>query len=73
MLILHIVTLVICNEDKDTPKWWNISWIIASLLWWIPIIWMSLHILSAILLWVDFSKMQEGNLKIIKTTKKNKK
>lgn len=58
LLVLHITTLVIGNEEWGIPKWGSISGIITSLLWWVPFLGMALHILTAILLWIDFSRIK---------------
>lgn len=65
MLILHIIALVLIiqnnnnfenNEDKYISKNWNIVWIAASILGFIPFLGMLLHIISAIVLWSEYSK-----------------
>lgn len=62
MLVLHIITLVFCVNEKEPIKW-NISWIATSVLWFIPFLWMILHIVSAVLLWIDLSQMMDKSKK----------
>lgn len=55
MLILHIVTLVFAVNNNSNFKG-SVSGIIASILGWIPGVGFVLHLITAILLWIDFSQ-----------------
>jgi len=57
MLVLHIITLILGSNQKNISNVGSIFWIVTSILWWIPVFWMLLHIITAILLWVDYSKI----------------
>ncbi|MUT68660.1 hypothetical protein [Paenibacillus sp. NEAU-GSW1] len=52
MLILHIVTLVISSNENQS-KYGSILGLITSLVAWIPIVGMIMHIISGILLMVS--------------------
>lgn len=49
MLVLHIVTLVYCNQENES-KAGSIVGIITSVLGWIPFVGWAMHVVSAILL-----------------------
>ena len=55
MLILHIVTLLFCNEVNAEKKG-SILGILASVLGWIPIVGLLLHIVTTFFLWKAFLK-----------------
>ena len=55
MLALHIITLVF-SVKENSDKYGSIVGIVTSSLGWIPFLGMVMHIASAILLWVSFSK-----------------
>ncbi|WP_410771777.1 hypothetical protein [Fontibacillus sp. BL9] len=55
MLILHIVTLVLSSSNKEV-KYGSILGIVTSLVAWIPIVGMILHIITGILLMVTAAK-----------------
>ncbi|REE87494.1 hypothetical protein A8990_109140 [Paenibacillus taihuensis] len=55
MLVLHIVTLVFCSIEKK-PKHGSILGIITSVVAWIPVVGMIMHIITAILLMVSAAK-----------------
>lgn len=55
MLILHIVTLILSAKNKEA-KYGSILGIITSVVAWIPIVGMILHIISGILLMVTAAK-----------------
>lgn len=59
MLILHIVTLVLSNTNKE-PKYGSIMGIITSLLAWIPILGWILHLLTAIFLMVTAAQKSKN-------------
>lgn len=54
-LVLHIISLVFSAKEKKGTSG-NIVGIIASVLGWIPFLGFILHLVSAILLWIDFAK-----------------
>ncbi|MNP26520.1 hypothetical protein D3C76_1193790 [compost metagenome] len=55
MFILHIITLVLSSSNRE-PKYGSILGIITSLVAWIPIVGMILHIITGILLMVTAAK-----------------
>lgn len=55
MFILHIITLIYSSKE-NTSKAGSILGIITSVLGWIPILGMFMHIITAILLWIGFLK-----------------
>jgi hypothetical protein len=55
MFALHIVTLVNCNKE-GTDKKGSIMGIITNALGWVPILGMIMHIITAVVLWVSYSK-----------------
>jgi len=55
MLILHIVTLVLSASNKE-PKYGSILGIVTSVVAWIPILGMIMHIVTGILLMVTAAK-----------------
>ncbi|MFH1054194.1 MAG: hypothetical protein V1740_07280 [Candidatus Woesearchaeota archaeon] len=57
MLVLHIVTLVLCNKAK-AKRSGSILGIITSVLGWIPFVGWGLHVATAIMLWLSFAKKQ---------------
>lgn len=64
MLVIHIVTLVLTNNDKG-DKVGSILGVVTSCLAWIPFVGMVLHILSAIFLMIGASKTDEASVKQI--------
>lgn len=52
MLILHIVTLILSAQNNE-PKYGSIVGIVTSLVAWIPVLGMIMHIISGILLTVS--------------------
>lgn len=55
MLILHLITLFLCVKD-DKRKLGSIMGIIASILGWIPIVGMTLHLVAGGILIFDAVK-----------------
>jgi len=55
MLVLHIVTLII-SANENHPRYGSVLGIVTSLVAWIPIVGMIMHILSAIFLYVSAAK-----------------
>lgn len=55
MFVLHIVTLIHCNRE-GVDKAGSILGIVTNAVGWIPIVGMIMHILTAIVLWVSYSK-----------------
>lgn len=55
MFVLHIVTLIHCNRE-GVDKVGSVVGIVANVLGWIPIFGMIMHILTAVVLWVSYSK-----------------
>lgn len=68
LLVLHIIVLVkIWELSKPQPKIWAILWIITNILWWIPVFGMIMHIITAIVLWVEYSNLDnEGKERVPK-------
>lgn len=58
MAALHIVTLVFCVKE-NTNKAGNILGLITSLIGWIPIVGMVMHIISAIVIMLDAYKSNQ--------------
>ncbi|MFF2481760.1 hypothetical protein [Paenibacillus sp. NPDC058071] len=58
MFILHIITLVLSSQ-AGTSKYGSIVGLITSLLAWIPILGMILHLTSAILLMVSAAQTKQ--------------
>lgn len=58
MAALHIVTLVFCVKE-NTNKTGNILGVITSLIGWIPIVGMVMHIISAIVIMLDAYKSNQ--------------
>ncbi|MNH41579.1 hypothetical protein D3C79_1031040 [compost metagenome] len=61
MLILHIITLVFCSQHNK-PIAGSILGIVTSLLAWIPVLGMIMHIITAIILLISYSKKSENAL-----------
>ncbi|ATD55001.1 hypothetical protein [Clostridium chauvoei] len=57
MLALHITILVFCKKE-NLPITGNILGIIASALGWVPIVGWILHILTAIFVMIEASKIE---------------
>jgi predicted branched-subunit amino acid permease len=57
MLILHIITLVLSAKNNEL-KYGSILGIVTSLVAWIPIVGMILHIITGILLMVTAAKKE---------------
>ncbi len=60
MLILHIITLVFSIRENKS-YYGSISGIFASVLGIIPFLGWTLHLITAVLLWVSFSQDLENN------------
>ncbi|MCQ6275794.1 hypothetical protein JMM81_12595 [Bacillus sp. V3B] len=61
MAALHIVTLVFCAKE-DTNKAGNILGLITSLVGWIPVVGMVMHIISAVIIMLDAYKSNQKTL-----------
>ncbi|MGG1639405.1 hypothetical protein BK120_33325 [Paenibacillus sp. FSL A5-0031] len=59
-LILHIVTLVLCSQHNK-PVVGSILGIITSVLAWIPILGMIMHLTTALFLFIGVSKNNQQN------------
>jgi len=59
-LILHIVTLVLCSQHNK-PVVGSILGIITSVLAWIPILGMIMHLTTAVFLFIAVSKNNQQN------------
>ena len=59
MFILHIVTLILSTKNREA-KYGSILGIVTSLVGWIPIVGMILHIISGILLMVSAAKKENA-------------
>lgn len=57
MFALHIVTLIHCQKE-EADKIGSILGIITNALGWIPIVGMIMHILTAVVLWISYSKQE---------------
>lgn len=55
MFVLHIVTLILSNQNKE-QSFGSILGIITSVLGWIPFLGMLLHIVTAIVLFISANK-----------------
>lgn len=55
MLILHIITLVLCKQNNK-PTAGSILGIVTSVLAWIPILGMIMHIASAVVILIGAAK-----------------
>lgn len=55
VLVLHIVTLILCSQHNK-PVVGSILGIVTSVLAWIPILGMVLHLMSAVFLFIAVSK-----------------
>ena len=58
MLVLHILTLVFSIKEKE-DCYGSVSWIITSMIAFIPFVWMIMHMITAILLWVEFTWIRD--------------
>jgi len=65
MLILHAITLA-KSSNLNIWKKWSIMWVITSLIWWVPLVWMLFHIITAIMLWIDYSNVKIDKKEIAK-------
>ncbi len=59
MFILHIITLVLSSKNQE-PKYGSILGIVTSLVAWIPVVGMILHIITGILLMVTAAQKGRG-------------
>lgn len=59
MLVLHIITLVVCNQERERTTG-SIVGIVTSVLGWIPFVGWAMHLVSAILLLLQASKNRGG-------------
>lgn len=64
MLILHIITLVIAKNEK-TSTTGSILGIITSCIAWIPLVGMTMHIITAIVLFIDAAQPEKVNRKVL--------
>ena len=58
--ILHIITLFF-SYKKEAPMMGSMAWVIINLIWWMPIVWViwrTFHMVVAILLWFDYSRIK---------------
>jgi hypothetical protein len=55
MFILHIVTLVLSNQNRE-QSYGSICGIITSVLGWIPFLGMLMHIITAIVLFISANR-----------------
>lgn len=58
--IMHAITLFF-SLKIDAPKMWSIMWVFINIIWWMPLAWIAwrtLHMVTAILLWFDYSRMK---------------
>lgn len=60
MFVLHIITLVSATKLEDGKKAGSIVGIVCSVLAWIPVVWLLLHIASAIVLWLEYGKSRKA-------------
>jgi hypothetical protein len=60
MLVLHIVTLVYCNQERES-KAGSIVGIVTSALGWIPFLGWMMHVATAILLLLSAAKSKSSN------------
>lgn len=61
MLIIHIVGLVLSLKD-GTSKYGSIVGIVTSLVAWIPLVGWTMHLLSAILLFISAATSKSKNI-----------
>ncbi|GGE01607.1 hypothetical protein [Paenibacillus nasutitermitis] len=59
MFVLHLITLFFCFRERS-GKIGSIAGIVTSLLAWIPILGMIMHILSAIILFISAASDRES-------------
>jgi hypothetical protein len=57
MAILHIVTIVFAVKENE-PKAGNILGLVTSLLGWIPVLGMIMHMISAVVILIDAYRSQ---------------
>lgn len=59
-LIMHAITLFFSIKN-NAPRVGSMAWIFINIIWWIPLIWImwrTLHLVTAVLLWFDYSRMK---------------
>jgi len=54
MLVLHILAFIFCSEAKKNTTGSTLG-IVTSLIGWIPVVGMVMHIITAVTLWVSFA------------------
>ncbi|OMF29056.1 hypothetical protein BK133_18080 [Paenibacillus sp. FSL H8-0548] len=59
-LILHIVTLVLCSQHNK-PIIGSVFGIVTSVLAWIPVLGMILHLTTAVILFISVSKKEQDS------------
>lgn len=52
MLVLHLVTLIVSNQDRE-PRYGSVMGIITSVLAWIPFLGWALHLITGALLLIS--------------------
>lgn len=65
IFVLHIVTLVLSIKTWS-PKNGSIAGVFINIIWWMPLIWFfwrTMHLIAAVLLWIDFSQMNNESEK----------
>lgn len=70
-LLMHAVTLFFSIKN-NAPRAGSIAWIFINIIWWIPlawVIWRSFHLVTAVLLWFDYSRMNSLEKQEIKKDK----
>ncbi|WP_276358407.1 hypothetical protein [Cohnella caldifontis] len=60
MFVLHVITLILSAKNKEA-KYGSVLGIVTSLIGWIPIVGMILHIITGILLMVSAAKKEASS------------
>ncbi|MFH5184405.1 hypothetical protein ACHHV8_18140 [Paenibacillus sp. TAB 01] len=63
MLIVHIITLFLVSKENK-PRHGSIAGIITSCIGWIPFVGMVLHIVTAILLFLIYTRQERGYISL---------
>lgn len=64
MLILHVITLVIAKNERTSTAGSTLG-IITSCIAWIPLVGITMHIITAIVLFIDAAQPEKVNRKVL--------